>query len=40
MRTVAYLLGVVPALASALPVVQASNGDFHLRAVLDWSSSD
>jgi len=40
MSGVAYLLDVVPALASALPVVQASNGDFHLRAVLDWSSSD
>ena len=40
MRGVAYLLGVVPALASALPVVQTSNDDFHLRAVLDWSSSD
>ena len=39
MSGVAYLLGVVPALASALLLEQTSNGDFHLRAVLDWSNS-
>jgi len=39
MRGVTYRLGVVPALASGLHLVQASNDDLHLRAVLDWSSS-
>jgi len=40
MSGVFYRLGVVPAPASALHVVQASNDDFQRRAVLDWSSSD
>ena len=33
-------LGVVSAPSPALGVSQTSNDDFHLRAVLDWSSSD
>jgi hypothetical protein len=33
-------LGVVSAPVRALGEAQASNDDFHLRAVLDWSSSD
>ena len=33
-------LGVVSAPVPALGVAQTSNDDFHLRAVLDWSSSD
>jgi hypothetical protein len=40
MRDLSYRLGVVLAPTSALPVVQTSNDDFHLRAVLDWSCSD
>jgi hypothetical protein len=35
-----YRLGVVSAPSPALGVVQTSNDDFHLRAVLDWSNSD
>jgi hypothetical protein len=40
MRGTSHRLGVVPAPTSALPLVQTSYGDFHLRAVLDWSNSD
>jgi hypothetical protein len=41
MRTVpTYRLGVVSAPTPALGVMQTSNDDFRLRAVLDWSSSD
>jgi hypothetical protein len=40
MLDISFRLGVVSAPTSALPVVQTSYDDFHLRAVLDWSSSD